>query len=263
MLTLLKEVALRKVLCGSLLLIVLLAGNTAADTYIRQVTSTDPFEVAGRKMPGKADSSVIWLARDMATMTNGATGSVIVRVDRKTIYIINNSGKSYAEIPMEWYSEALKQSDSTSPDSNSQINSLKEMASKMIGSTKVTVSQTGKTKKIRTWKAEEYKVEISTAQGITTSEVWASSDVKLDLELYRTLTNAFLSQVPGFVAIMKEMRKVQGMAVYSVREMGAMGTKIRSTTELIECTEKPAPKGAFDLPSGFAKVKLEDLKMGR
>ncbi len=254
---------MRKLLCGSLLLISLLAGNTAADTYIRQVTSTDPFEVAGRKMPGKADSSVIWLANNMATMTSGTTGSVIVRVDRQMIYIINNSGRSFAEVPMEWYSQSLKQSDSASPDSSSQINSLKEMASKTIGSTKVTVSQTGKTKKIRTWNAQEYRVEISTAQGITTSEVWASSDVKLDLELYRTLTNAFLSQVPGFVEIMKEMRKVQGMAVYSVREMGAMGTKIRSTTELVECVERPAPKGIFDLPLGFAKVKLEDLKMGR
>lgn len=37
--------------------------------------------------------------------------------------------------------------------------------------------------------------------------------------------------------------------------MGGMSAKVTSTTELLECSDKTAPAGNYDLPAGYKKVK--------
>ena len=90
--------------------------------------------------------------------------------------------------------------------------------------------------------------------GMTTkSEVWASEDIKIDYELYRSLTFSLLGQTQGVEDMMKEMEKIKGIVVLSSGSMSMMGTDVKSTQELVEVAEKSAPGGTYDIPGGYKK----------
>jgi len=51
------------------------------------------------------------------------------------------------------------------------------------------------------------------------------------------------------------MQKVKGVIVYQTSTVKMMGSDVTSTTELLECSDKTAPAGNYDLPAGYKKVK--------
>jgi len=64
-----------------------------------------------------------------------------------------------------------------------------------------------------------------------------------------------LASQPGFDKIVKEMQKVKGVIVYQTSTVKMMGSEVTSTTELLECSDKTAPAGNYDIPAGYKKVK--------
>jgi hypothetical protein len=133
---------------------------------------------------------------------------------------------------------------------------MKNLMKGAMGSMSAKVTETGETKKIGSWNCRKYLIEMDMGMaGKTNSEAWATEDLKIDYSLYFTSANAMLASQPGFDKIVKEMQKVKGVIVYSTAKISVMGSDVTSTTELLECSDKSAPAGNYDVPAGYKKVK--------
>ena len=79
------------------------------------------------------------------------------------------------------------------------------------------------------------------------------SSLKIDYELYRNLTFSIMGQTPGIEDMMKEMEKIKGLVVLQDGTMSMMGTDVKSTSELLEVSDKSAPAGTYEAPEGYKK----------
>ena len=242
---------------GLLLIVACVAVPLAvqADVYIKQKNHTDGFSMMGQSQPAKDDMFVTWMGKDMARMDHGEDSTIIIRMDKKVMYMIDHSEMRYTEMPIDSkgdiFSSAIAASDLSDEE---QAEAKKMMAgfAKMM-KPKVSVKATGETQKIKNWNCEKYDMTMSMMGMTTKSEVWASEDIKIDYELYRNLTFSLMGQTQGIEDMMKEMEKIEGIVVLSTGSMSMMGTDVKSTQELLEVSEKLAPGGTYNIPTGYKK----------
>ena len=192
--------------------------------------------------------------------------SVIMLLDEKKMYMLDHEEKTYSEMPMNMgqmmdskMQEAMAGEDMSAEE--------KEMMQNMMGGAtdiKVTVTPTDETKKIGEWNCRKYIQEMKTMMGPTTSEIWATQDLKIKYDVYQKFKEAFGGQ-GSFGNMMssmaEEMKKVEGVPVLTTTTMNMMGANITSTTELLEFKETSAPEGTFDIPGGYKKT--DAMKMER
>jgi hypothetical protein len=226
-----------------------------ADVYIKQKNHTDAFSMMGQSQPAKDDLFVTWMSKDKARMDHGEDTSIIIRMDKKVMYMINHAEMKYTEMPIDSkgdiFSSAIASSD-LSDEEQAQAKKMMEGFAKMM-KPKVSVTETGETQKIKSWNCKKYNMTMSMMGATTKSETWASEDIKIDYELYRSLTFSLMGQTPGIEDMMKEMEKIKGIVVLSTGTMSMMGTDVKSTQELLEVAEKSAPGGTYEVPDGYKK----------
>jgi hypothetical protein len=140
------------------------------------------------------------------------------------------------------------------------------MQSMMKGATdiKVTVTPTGEKKKIGEFDCQKYNQEMKTMMGPVTSEIWATEDLKIDYKVYDKFKEAMGSEGGGAFGNMMssmadEMKKIKGVPVLTTTTVNMMGNSMTSITELVEFREATAPKGTFNIPSGYKKT--DDMQM--
>lgn len=223
-----------------------------ADTFMKQVNNTDAMEMMGQKQPARSDTAMSWFAGDKACMIDAKGNSTVFRADRGVMYMIDNEKKSYAEIPATWLEDAAEQAE------NSSDSGMAEAMKMMKGMMKfnVTVTPTEETKKIKDWDTKKYDVTIDMGMGKVNQEVWACPDLKIDQSAYMAMSNVMMSMFDGFEAGMEEFKKVKGVPVMSTSEVMMMGTSLKSSSELLEFTEKDAPAGIYDVPEGYTKTDM-------
>ena len=209
----------------------------------------------GQSQPAKDDMFVTWMGKDMARMDHGEDSTIIIRMDKKVMYMISHAEMKYTEMPIDSKSDIFSSAIAASDLSGEEQAEAKKMMAgfaKMM-KPKVTVTATGETQKIKNWNCKKYDMTMSMMGMTTKSEVWASEDIKIDYELYRSLTFSLLGQTQGVEDMMKEMEKIKGIVVSSTGAMSMMGTDVKSTQELVEVAEKSAPGGTYDIPEGYKK----------
>lgn len=246
---------------GLAALLLLLAGGAQAATYLKQVSTTSEFEMMGQKQPARTDTSVIWIGDQMATMSAGAGMTTILRADKGMLYFVDPGERAYAEMPLGKLGDLKAMMGAEGADEE-EAEQMAAMANAMLGSMQVSVTPTGEKKRVRDWDASLYRLEMSIAGMGSKGEIWASKDLKADYSMFYTLTNAMQAQMPGFARVTEEMKKIQGIPVLSVTEMQVMGATMKSTTELLECGERAAPAGIFELPAGFTQKPFGEMRGG-
>ena len=233
-----------------------------ADIYMKQKTHTGALKVMGQTQPEKDEISVTWLGVGLARMDQGAATSSILLGEKKILYMLDHNKKTYAEMPLDldkMFDEAAAAGAGEDPE---MAEAKKKMPGFMKGLMKgvmsgmsAKVTETGETKKIGSWNCRKYLIEMDMGMGKSQAEAWATEDLKIDYSLYFASANAMLASQPGFDKIVKEMQKVKGVIVYQTANLSMLGADMTSTTELLECTDKSAPAGNYDVPAGYKKVK--------
>ena len=234
-----------------------------ADIYMKQKVHTDEFKMMGQTQPAKDEISVVWLGENKARMDQGAGTSSILLGDKKILYMIDHNKKTYVEMPLDldkMFDEAAAAGGEEDPEmaeaKKKMPGFMKGLMKGVLGGMSAKVTETGETKKIGSWNCRKYLIEMDMGMaGKTNSEAWATEDLKINYSLYFTSANAMLASQPGFDKIVKEMQKVKGVIVYQTAKVNVMGADMTSTTEVIECTDKSAPAGNYDIPAGYKKVK--------
>jgi hypothetical protein len=252
-------VRLQRFLAGFGILVVigfiLGAGSARADVYMKQKTHTGAFTMMGQSQPEKDETVVFWLGENKARTDQESGKSVIFLADKGILYVIDHDKKTYMEMPLD-LGKAMNEALAGQGEQGQKIaGMMKGMRQGMMGGMTVKVTDTGETKKIGNWNCRKYLIDMKMSAGETNSEVWATEDIKVDSQVYFTAVNAMMASMPGFQDMIKEMQKVKGVVAYQVSTAKMMGSDVKSTMELLECGDKSAPAGTYELPAGYTKVK--------
>jgi hypothetical protein len=226
-----------------------------ADVYIKQKNHTDGFSMMGQSQPAKDEMFVTWMSKDKARMDHGEDSSIIIRLDKNVMYMINHAEMKYVEMEIggknDIFSSALSASD-LSGEEQAQAKKMMEGFAKMMKPS-VSVTPTGERQKIKDWNCQKYNMKMTMMGTTSNYEVWATEDIHIDYELYRNLTFSIMGQTPGIEDMMKEMSKIKGLVVLQQGSMSMMGTDVKSSQELLEVSDVPAPDGAYEVPEGYKK----------
>jgi hypothetical protein len=234
-----------------------------ADVFMKQKVHTGAMKVMGQSQPEKDTIRVTWLGPNKVRMDQDGGTSTVFLADKKVLYLIDHNKKQYSEMPLDFekmMGQAAEAQAGEDPDRAKAMEkmpaAMKNMMKGMMEGMSATVTDTGETKTIGSWTCRKYLVEMNMGMmGKVKSESWATEDLKVDTSLYFTSANAMMASQPGFEKIAQEMRKIKGVVVSTASAMTVMGSDVTSTTELLECADKAAPAGTYELPAGYTKVK--------
>lgn len=222
------------------LVLTLLAAIAGADTLFTVKSHTDAFQVAGQKQPAKDSQVKIWISGDKMRRDDGEQ-SMIVRLDRSRLYMVNHETKTYSELPLPIDLKKMMPKGSEA------------MADQIANGMKLTVQVTPKTetRKVNQWNARRYDVAIQSAMGMKISSVlWVSKEIDGYQPLNR-LSATLASLQPGSTAWAKELEKIDGYPVLQESSVDALGAKFGTREELLAVEDKAAPAGTFEPPAGY------------
>lgn len=231
-----------------------------ADFFFKQVVITDPVTMMGQTQPGKTDTSSIWITEGKACMISGDY-SYLFFDDGDRLVMIDHANKTYTEMPLDM-SELVEEAAEGEEGADEAAEMTKAMMQAMMGSVKITITPTDESKKVGGWNATKYIMDMSMPMGNSKTELWATKDIKVDFDAFKSVANAGMMMMPGFEDILKEYEKIDGIAVYSNTSTDVMGTTVKSSMEILEFLEKDAPAGTFDIPEAFDKIDLMDMSPG-
>ena len=233
--------------------------NLQADIYMKQKNHTDSITIMGQTQPAKDEIVINWMGKDKARTDNGDKSSTILRLDKGLLYKIDHQKKTYQEMPLN-VKQMIDENVAQQGEEAKEFAAMaQEMAEAFAESMEVKVTETPEKKKIGSWNSRKYLIETKMAMGETSSEAWATEELKIDWKNYLMLTNAMMAGSAGFEKmidkIYKEMSKIKGVIVYQANKTKVMNSEVNSTTELLEFGDQTPSAGTYEVPAGYKKVK--------
>jgi hypothetical protein len=229
-----------------------------ADVFMKQKKHTDPVTIMGQQQPASDETEEIWIT-GKGIRNDGPKGSMIMDLNGQKIYMLDHQKKTFMEMPMnmgQMMKEMTDQGQMEEKESEQAEAAMQGIQGAM--QMQATVQAISESKKINNWNCKKYILTLNTFMGIVTSEIWASEDIKIDKDLYDKFTTGLMGMMPGMQggmeSMMKEMRKIKGVHVYTVSKTSMMGQTITSTTELLEFKDGSAPANLLKLPAGYKKM---------
>lgn len=229
----------------------------SADVFLKQKHHADPYTIMKQKVAAVDRVQNVWIGKDRARVDQSADTTMIIRLDKKAMYVLFHATKTYAETPLadiqETVSKAMDDEDMSAEEKEQASAMMAQMAAMMKPT--ITVQETAEKKKIKSWNCQKYVLTM-VISGITmTSEIWASADIKTDYAFYNKVMNVYLSKMPGMQESMKELEKIKGFMVLMTSSGQVMGAQTRTTEELMEINEKSGPPaGGYEVPAGYKKI---------
>lgn len=223
-----------------------------ADVYIKTKTHIDAFEMMGKKQPAKDQVTEQWMGDNkFAQIAENQT--MVMDLNQSVIYVIYHGNKSYVEakLPLDM-SKLIPE----------QMAAMMEMM-KMT----VTVNPTGESKKVGDWNCKGYDITMSMQMMTMKMKAWVTKDVPFD---WKAFSEKMLPQVMklsgGGIGLdenaLKEFQKLDGFQVAMEMTMNVMGQDMKTSSQVVEISKKPAPAGIYSVPQGYTKLDKLKMKMG-
>ncbi len=192
----------------------------------------------------------MWIAADKLRM-DGGNESVLLNASKDSIYLIDNKKKTCTGVDMSIIGNGPAKGEAMPAGMPGMFANMMKM--------EVTIEPTTETKTINNWACTKYLQTMKMMGTISTSELWATKDVKVDPAMIRKFMASFFlrSQSTKDLAaqMMKEYEKIKGFVVYSVSTSTIMGKETRSTSEVREVKESSAPAGTYEVPAKYSMKK--------
>ncbi len=221
--------------------IALTTGLVTADVYIKQKIHTDAVSIMGQNQPAVDDFSEMWFTDNkMAMISPGMT--LIVDLDKKIVFMVNNEGKTYMEMEIP-------------VDFSKYIPAEAAQMAQMMLNTSVTIQSTGETKTINNWKCEGYDVDMDMMMMKMKTKVWVTKDVPFDWKTFMNKMFLEMSKVTMRLndQSIQELSKIDGFWIKSETTINMMGSDMNTYQEVVEISQKAAPAGIYAVPEGYKK----------
>jgi len=232
-------------------------GMALADIFMKQKHHTGSFQIMGQTQPAKESIQNIWMT-DTVIRNDSEQQSVIVRLDKQTVTMIDHAKKAYAEMPLN-LDKAVGQMGGEKMTKEQKDAMSGMMQSMMKFSMKVT--ETGEKKKIGAWNCRKYIQKLDTAMGPTTTEVWATEDIKVKGDIFAKYSAIMMTMQPGLkesmAQVMQETKKIKGVTVLTSSTSSMMGATLKTTMQLLEFKEGKAPAAIGAVPAGYKKQAMQ------
>jgi len=232
-------------------------GMALADIFMKQKHHTGSFQIMGQTQPAKDVIQNIWMT-DTIIRNDSEQQSVIVRLDKQTVTMIDHAKKTYAEMPLNM-DKAVNEMGGQKM-TKEQRQAMSGMVKSMMKFT-MKVTETGDKKKIGAWNCRKYIQKLDTAMGPTTTDVWATEDIKVKGDIFAKYTAAMMTMQPGLresmAQVMQETKKIKGVTVFTNTSSTVMGATMQSTMQLLEFKEGRAPATIATVPAGYKKQSLQ------
>jgi hypothetical protein len=207
------------------LLLLLLAVPASADTLLTIRSS-----IEGLKDQPQPGAVKIWIDGDKLRRDEGES-SYVLRLDRGKLYVINHLDKTYSTLSVP--------------------GDLQKIASPAAMQLKVQVTATNETKKVGSWNARKYKVDISNAAGLRLdTTIWASKEVA-SYQSYNRLAASLAALQPGAGDWSRQLETIEGFPVVQEAEVQMGGSRFKTREELVSVGTQEAPAGAYEPPAGY------------
>ncbi len=234
------------------------------EVYLKYRSHTEPFMTMGQMQPAEDFIREVWVGRDRARIDEqGDATSTLVDTKNNTMTILDHDTQTYTVVPlddlmgsMQASMEAQMGDEALTEEGRQAIEMFKGMADEMMGSFKMTVTETGEQKKIGQWNTTKYLVETSMGMGSSTAEVWATRDIDVDTEIYGTMAQAFMAEGSRMGEAAKEMEKIKGVHVLTVSTSQVFGTTVKNTEELLEVKKMSLSPELFEIPAGYREERM-------
>ena len=236
--------------------ILLLTQVVQADIFIKQKRHSDAMKIMGQEQPAEDVIEEVWVT-DEGFRSDNPKNSIIVKLDDKTITMIDHEKKSYSEMPMDM-NKMMPQTEAGKKDAEDMA-AFQNMMKNMM-KIDISVQPMSDTKKIKNWMCKKYLMTMNTFMGAFTSEIWATEDLKIDANLYSKFASSMMAAIPGMQsnleAMTTEMKKIKGVQVHTIMTQNIMNQEHKIITELLEFKEAKAPADLFKLPAGYKKQNM-------
>lgn len=240
---------------GLFAIVALLPHVAHADIYMKQKQHTDAFSVMGQSQPAQDLIAEIWIT-ESKMVTNSPQQTMLIDLDKQELTFANHETKTIMVLPLDFSKMAEKTGDNLSAADKA---AFQDMVGKMMNIS-VLVVPTAEKKKIGAWDCTKYNQTMEMGMGKITSEIWATTDIRIDPELYAKFNAAMMAQMPGvsqnLKQIMEETKKIKGVQVLAKQTTSMMGQTFGSIFELLEFKEGRAPAAAFVIPAGYKKQSM-------
>ena len=218
-------------------LLLLLAAPALADTLLTVRSSIEGLKIA----PSQAEPIRIWINEkgDGLRRDEGDT-SYILRLDRGKLYVVNHADKTYSELAL--------------PVDARKISAPPEMQ------VTARVTATGETKKIGSWSARKYQVDITSPAGLRLdTTVWASPDIASHQALTR-LAASIAALQPGSADWAQKLTQIEGFPVLQEADVTMGNSRFKTREELVGIETRSAPAGAYEPPAGYTAQPYAGLQ---
>ena len=236
--------------------VIMWSGTALADTFMKQKHHTGSFKVMGQVQPAKDSIQNIWITAN-AMRNDSEQDSMLVQFDKQTVTMIDHVKKTYVEMPMNM-DEAMNDmaGEKMSKDEKQAMSAMMKNMMKFS----MTVKDTGVKKKINAWNCRKYVQKMDTAMGPSTTEIWATGDIKVKDDVFAKYSAIKMTMQPGLKEsmskVLKETRKIKGVTVQSNTTSTMMGATLKSSMELLEFKEGKAPASITAIPAGYKKQAM-------
>ena len=226
----------------------LLVQNVHSDIYMKTKTHNEPVTIMGQTQPAETVVNESWLTDDKMAVINKKQ-TIFTDFGKNIVTIANHEKKILMSMPMNFSDIADRKSADMSAEDKE---GFKQMMGKMM-QMDIKVTVTNEKKKIGKWNCRKYIQTMNMGVGKMTSEIWATKDIKMDLELYARFSAGMMAQMPGISQnmekILKELKKIEGVHVLTKQSMDMMGQVIKTSTTLLDFKQAKAPAKVFKLPA--------------
>ncbi len=229
-----------------LLAVVLAAGTVLADTKVVKKVHTDGYSLMGQSQPPQDSTVTVWIADDRLR-TDQPDTSLIVRLDQKVMYVVDNDRRTYSVITLPVDVSAVMPPEMAA--------AMKQM---MTFTAEVTV--TDEVEQIGGRSARRYDLTMTSQAMQVQVEVWATKDVPFDLAAFRRMGDEMQRMQPGMEDVLPELRKIEGFQLRqtsTLRMTMTGGTEITSREEVVAFEQVEAPEGLYEPPADFTRSELD------
>jgi hypothetical protein len=222
-----------------------------ADVYIKTNTHTDAFEMMGKKQPAKDQVSEQWLGDNKFAQIS-ENQAMVMDLSKNVIYVIYPGTKTYVEakLPLD-ISKLL-------PEQMAAMMDMMKMT--------LTVNPTTETKKIGDWNCKGYDVTMSMQMMTMKMKSWVTKDVPFDWKAFYDKMYPYVMKLSGGLGLdenaLKEFKKFDGFQVAMEMTMNLMGKDMKTTSQVVEISKKPAPAGTYSVPEGYTKQDKLTIRRG-
>lgn len=244
---------IKSLLLTTVLSLILLAATASADVFYMMKSTTGEYEMNGQKMPATEMVSTGWIGENNAFLDMDSV-AVLLDGEKAIVYMLDRKSKTYYEIKLGDMS-TMMESMGVEMD-ESQRTMMEQMMQSMMAKMKFSVTPTGEEKKIGDYNCKKYQMKVGMMGMETVSDIWATEDIKVDIEKFYKLSFAATAPFLGMEKVMEEAKKIKGFPVLSITKSQMMGGQMESTSELIEYAEKDAPEGTYTIPADYKLKKI-------